>query len=35
MKTPRIVVVGSVNADMVVKSTRIPTPGETLLGDGS
>lgn len=32
MKTPRIVVVGSVNADMVVKSARIPAPGETVTG---
>lgn len=32
MKTPQIVVVGSVNADMVVKSERIPVPGETVTG---
>jgi ribokinase len=32
MKTPRIVVVGSVNADMVVKSQWIPKPGETVTG---
>jgi ribokinase len=32
MKTPRIVVVGSVNTDMVVKSQRIPVPGETVTG---
>jgi ribokinase len=32
MTTPRIVVVGSVNADMVVKSQRIPRPGETVTG---
>lgn len=32
MKTPRIVVVGSVNTDMVVKSQRIPLPGETVTG---
>jgi ribokinase len=32
MKTQRIVVVGSVNADMVVKSDRIPAPGETVVG---
>jgi ribokinase len=32
MKTPRIVVVGSVNADMVVKGQRIPAPGETVTG---
>ena len=32
MKRPRIVVVGSVNTDMVVKSERIPAPGETIIG---
>ena len=32
MKTPRIVVVGSVNADMVGKSQRIPAVGETVTG---
>jgi ribokinase len=32
MKTPRIVVVGSVNADMVVKSQCLPRPGETVTG---
>jgi ribokinase len=32
MKTPRIVVVGSVNADMVVKGERLPGPGETVIG---
>jgi ribokinase len=32
MKTPNIVVVGSVNADMVVKSSRLPAPGETVTG---
>ncbi|HEX4143370.1 MAG TPA: ribokinase [Pirellulales bacterium] len=32
MKIPRIVVVGSVNADMVVKSGRLPAPGETVIG---
>ena len=32
MNTPKIVVVGSVNADMVVKSDRIPAPGETVTG---
>ncbi len=29
---PRIVVVGSVNVDLVVKTGRIPRPGETVLG---
>lgn len=32
MNDPRIVVVGSVNTDMVVKSARIPAPGETVTG---
>ncbi|MCC6352921.1 MAG: ribokinase [Verrucomicrobiae bacterium] len=32
MKRPRIVVVGSSNTDMVVKSRRIPAPGETVTG---
>lgn len=28
----KIVVVGSANTDMVIKSERIPLPGETILG---
>jgi ribokinase len=32
VKKPRIIVVGSVNTDMVVKGDRIPTPGETVTG---
>lgn len=32
MKVPKIVVVGSSNTDMVVKSDRIPVPGETVTG---
>ncbi len=32
MNKPRIVVVGSSNTDMVIKSARIPAPGETVLG---
>jgi len=32
MKKPKIAVVGSVNVDMVVKSERIPAPGETVTG---
>jgi ribokinase len=32
MKTPRVVVVGSSNTDMVVKSQRLPAPGETVTG---
>jgi ribokinase len=29
---PRIVIVGSANTDMVVKTQRIPNPGETVIG---
>ncbi|MDO5553198.1 MAG: ribokinase [Planctomycetia bacterium] len=32
MKKPKIVVIGSSNTDMVVKSDRIPVPGETITG---
>ncbi len=32
MSTPRIVVVGSSNADLVIKSNRLPAPGETVTG---
>ena len=32
MRTPRIVVVGSSNTDLVVSSPRIPAPGETIIG---
>ncbi len=32
MSAPRIVVVGSVNIDMVVKGRRLPAPGETVIG---
>lgn len=32
MTTPRIVVVGSSNTDMVVKAERLPGPGETVTG---
>lgn len=31
-KRPRVVVVGSANADMVVRVPQLPIPGETLLG---
>jgi ribokinase len=31
-RPPRICVVGSVNMDLVVRSPRIPTPGETVMG---
>jgi len=30
---PGVVVVGSINMDLVVRSTRLPAPGETLIGD--
>ena len=30
----RILVVGSINMDMVVRSPHMPAPGETVLGDG-
>ena len=33
MKQAKVVVVGSSNTDMVVKTPRIPAPGETVLGD--
>lgn len=32
MQIPHIVVIGSSNTDMVVKSERIPVPGETVTG---
>jgi ribokinase len=32
MKTPHLVVVGSSNTDMVIKSARLPRPGETVTG---
>lgn len=32
MQKPKIVVVGSSNTDMIVKSERIPAPGETVVG---
>jgi len=32
MENPSIVVIGSSNTDMVIKSSRIPSPGETILG---
>jgi len=32
MSEKKIVVVGSSNTDMVVKSDRLPVPGETILG---
>jgi len=32
MNSKKIVVVGSCNTDMVVKSDRLPVPGETVLG---
>ena len=35
MQEKSILVVGSVNVDMVVKTPRIPSPGETILGGAS
>jgi ribokinase len=32
MKTPRILVIGSSNTDMIIRLDRIPRPGETILG---
>jgi len=32
MELPKIVVVGSSNTDMVIKTERIPKPGETIIG---
>lgn len=32
MKSNKIVVLGSCNTDMVIKSNRLPIPGETILG---
>ena len=31
-RSPRIVVVGSSNTDLVIKTRSIPRPGETVLG---
>lgn len=32
MKSARITVIGSSNTDMVIKTTKLPAPGETILG---
>jgi len=32
---PAVVVVGSLNMDFVVRTKRLPTAGETVLGDSS
>ncbi|MCD7972230.1 MAG: ribokinase [Candidatus Azobacteroides sp.] len=32
MKTKKIIVLGSCNTDMVIKTDRLPVPGETILG---
>lgn len=32
MKNSRIIIIGSCNTDMVVKSSKLPKPGETVLG---
>ncbi len=31
-RRPRVVIVGSANTDMVVRASRLPKPGETVLG---
>ena len=33
MAQNRVVVVGSINMDLVARSTRMPAPGETVLGE--
>lgn len=33
MTHPRVMVVGSSNTDLVVRTARLPTPGETVLGE--
>jgi len=33
MAVPKVVVVGSVNADLVARTPHLPTPGETVLGE--
>lgn len=32
MSTPRILIIGSTNTDMVVETPALPTPGQTVLG---
>ena len=32
MANPKIIVLGSINADLVVRSQRLPSPGETVTG---
>ena len=32
MPLKKIVVIGSINTDMVVKTLKLPAPGETILG---
>jgi len=32
MKTNKIVVIGSSNTDMVIKTGHLPAPGETVIG---
>lgn len=34
MKSPYLLVVGSINMDMRIEAPRLPSPGETLLGRG-
>ena len=32
MNVKKIIVIGSCNTDMVIKSDRLPIPGETVIG---
>lgn len=32
-RSPQVVVIGSINMDMVARSARLPAPGETLVGE--
>jgi ribokinase len=34
MTRPGVIVVGSINVDLIVSVTQLPGPGETVLGDG-
>ena len=33
--TSQVLVIGSINTDLVVNASKLPTPGETVLGDSS
>ena len=34
-KTSRIIIVGSINMDLVIRTAHLPVPGETVLGENS